>query len=613
MTSLTALIKEAVRARSSLHYVPGQAALQERAGQTSRPSSADFWLPRLPGQPADLDLRLYAGHLNAYPSSDLTTDAKLFFLLAKAAHPPAQQRLIVWFQGGPGCSSMDGALMEIGPVRIASNNTLVASPSSASEYATVLFVDQPAGTGFSYINAGEPATELTAAANRIVDFLVEFYVVFPELAQVDLYLAGESFAGVYIPHFARAIKRSTLITAPLRGMIIGNGWLDPRVQYEAYWDQAVAANLMQNRKARDKASSAMQRCRNLLYSDDPDQIAKGVIVIQECEDALNAILSAATKTVDGQRLCVNVYNTLEWQQCGADYPPEVAWLTPYLQSSNVISRLHASSKSLPWTQCNDTVTDQFWAPSSSPSVELLPELLDDVALLLYAGENDFMCGALGLERTIGNLTYQGARGFAGQNASDWYVNDTYVGRWTERDHLTFALISNASHMAARERPMAINDMLQRFLNISLLAAAGFTATHHASSVGNQTARKLGLTRPNGTSWSEPTKQDDKGFGFGDELDNATGLVKDRERYYGPRRSAALVIAVLVLGTAIYFGVRALAVKGHTKKQHSRSTSAASTVRSARSRTTTVQSLNEAEEGAALLPVRDASPSKVSRV
>ena len=92
---------------------------------------------------------------------------------------------------GPGCSSFDGALMEIGPVRVERTNDeavpwhLRDSPGAWNEYADVLFskssdcvssaetepsasVDQPAGTGFSYITRGRPVAELAEVGSLLL-------------------------------------------------------------------------------------------------------------------------------------------------------------------------------------------------------------------------------------------------------------------------------------------------------------------------------------------------------------------------------------------------------------------------------------------------------------
>lgn len=50
----------------------------------------------------------------------------------------------------PGCSSMMGVFQENGPCRFTENDTEpTLNPYSWNEYANMLYVDQPIGTGFS--------------------------------------------------------------------------------------------------------------------------------------------------------------------------------------------------------------------------------------------------------------------------------------------------------------------------------------------------------------------------------------------------------------------------------------------------------------------------------
>lgn len=49
------------------------------------------------------------------------------------------------FNGGPGCSSFDGALMEVGPLRLepGSGGTLREVEGAWNEYANILFSQSP--------------------------------------------------------------------------------------------------------------------------------------------------------------------------------------------------------------------------------------------------------------------------------------------------------------------------------------------------------------------------------------------------------------------------------------------------------------------------------------
>src|ERR1700760_1494158 len=88
----------------------------------------------------------------------------LFFWLFHNRHIADKQRLVIWLNGGPGCSSEDGALMEIGPYRVRNGGHLEFNNGSWDEFANVLFVDNPVGTGFSYVDSDRYLHELDEMA-----------------------------------------------------------------------------------------------------------------------------------------------------------------------------------------------------------------------------------------------------------------------------------------------------------------------------------------------------------------------------------------------------------------------------------------------------------------
>jgi carboxypeptidase D len=81
---------------------------------------------------------------------------------------------------------MDGALMEIGPYRVKDNQTLIYNNGSWDEFANLLFVDQPVGTGFSYVNTDSYIHELDVMANQFLIFLDKWFKLFPEYEHDDV-------------------------------------------------------------------------------------------------------------------------------------------------------------------------------------------------------------------------------------------------------------------------------------------------------------------------------------------------------------------------------------------------------------------------------------------
>ena len=81
---------------------------------------------------------------------------------------------------------MDGALMEIGPYRVTEDGKLRYTNGSWDEFANLLFIDNPVGTGFSYVNTDSYVKELTEMADQLVTFLEKWYTLFPQFEHDDV-------------------------------------------------------------------------------------------------------------------------------------------------------------------------------------------------------------------------------------------------------------------------------------------------------------------------------------------------------------------------------------------------------------------------------------------
>jgi carboxypeptidase D len=192
--------------------------------------------------------------------------------------------LVIWLNGGPGCSSMDGLFLENGPFHFVPNGTSYAlQPNPYSWHkipAYMLYIDQPVGTGLSFTTGGVyPSNDLQV--NRDFYFFLQAFLklhadkfVTPTPVQVDrantasgassartlvrpFYFSGESHAGHYIPSMIDYIHNQTeillsggtadldqdkahtyqdtssLLSIYVQGAAIGNGWMDPYHQYAA--------------------------------------------------------------------------------------------------------------------------------------------------------------------------------------------------------------------------------------------------------------------------------------------------------------------------------------------------------------------------------------------
>ena len=154
--------------------------------------------------------------------------------------------LLIWFNGGPGCSSMLGLLTENGPclVNQAGDGTN-RNPHSWNEVGHVLFLDQPANVGYSYGSTNDSTDEMMAEDTY---FFIQSFLQSEEGKKYQhspLYLTGESYAGHYIPALSHRIlegnrnyQGNNLLRIPLAGLAIGNPWTDAEDQNKWYVEYA---------------------------------------------------------------------------------------------------------------------------------------------------------------------------------------------------------------------------------------------------------------------------------------------------------------------------------------------------------------------------------------
>ncbi|PON27520.1 hypothetical protein TGAM01_v203287 [Trichoderma gamsii] len=444
-------------------------------------NAADFYVRGLPGLAQDpTAVKMHAGHIEVTPEHN----GNLFFWHFQNQHIANRQRTVVWLNGGPGCSSEDGSLMEIGPYRLKDDHTLVPNNGSWHEFANLLFVDNPVGVGFSYVDTDSYTHELDEMADQFVIFLEKFFDLFPEYEHDDLYFAGESYAGQYIPYIAKAIvarnkqkieEKKEREAWSLKGLLIGNGWMSPRDQYDSYLPFLYEKGLLtKDSDVTKKLQSSLRICQNKMGSDP------GHVDYPDCEGILSSILSM-TKNGNGPDACWNMYDVRlrdTYPACGMNWPPDLTNITPYLRRSDVIQALHINSaKSAGWQECNGAVGSNFKAKTSVPSVDLLPDLLKEVPILLFSGAEDLICNHVGTEYMINNLEWNGGKGFElapGNWAPrrNWTFEGEVAGFWQEARNLTYVLFYNSSHMVPFDYPRRTRDMLDRFMGVDISSIGG---------------------------------------------------------------------------------------------------------------------------------------------
>ena len=121
-----------------------------------------------------------------------------FYWFFESRSAPKSDPVVLWMTGGPGCSSEVALFGENGPCSVnAAGDGTIPNAFSWNSNASLLYIDQPAGTGFSY-GAGADTDE-DGVATDMYDFLQQFMQAHPEYNKLPFFTFGESYAGHYVP------------------------------------------------------------------------------------------------------------------------------------------------------------------------------------------------------------------------------------------------------------------------------------------------------------------------------------------------------------------------------------------------------------------------------
>ena len=199
-----------------------------------------------------VDFEMASGYIN------VTSDDLLFYWYVGAApDAPADAPLLVWSNGGPGCSAMEGATTEGGALwlwdakqsgKTGFTGHLTRNPYAWNAQAHLVFVDQPRYVGYS-TGTGKKITSSVEAGLDMVAFLRGWYSTFPEHKHRRLILASESYGGHYVPAWVSAVLDFNEAAPqgerlPLAGMMIGNGIVNETAQQPHFAEFAAAQNLI---------------------------------------------------------------------------------------------------------------------------------------------------------------------------------------------------------------------------------------------------------------------------------------------------------------------------------------------------------------------------------
>ncbi|KAL6639719.1 hypothetical protein ACP70R_022541 [Stipagrostis hirtigluma subsp. patula] len=448
----------------------GASTARHRAGDAYEKRQQADRVEALPGQPSEgRTTRQFAG----YVTVNQTHGRALFYWFFEATHDVHKKPLVLWLNGGPGCSSLYGAIQELGPFLIQKGTPeLRLNPESWNKDANLLFLESPVGVGFSYTNTTQDLHEFgdKLAAHDMYTFMVHWFKRFPQFKCHDFYIAGESYAGHQVPQLAdkivemnKKVHKSRHIN--LKGIMLGNPAIDDasdtRGMVEYAWDHAVMS---------DELYTIIGKVCNF-SGEAVDSLVSHYHKRDACDDALDIFYNTFGDEHNG----INMYNiyaptctTSSPTTNGLLYrgydPCQNTYAEEYMNRADVQRALHAinATGSVPknWAICNYSMIRE-WMDSPASTLPVIKRLVDGAGLRVwvYSGDADARVPVTATRRALRKLGLPAVKPWR-----EWFTGDQVGGYTVLYDGgLTFVTVRGAGHAVPVFAPVQARQIFAHFL------------------------------------------------------------------------------------------------------------------------------------------------------
>ncbi|KAJ3680272.1 hypothetical protein LUZ60_016550 [Juncus effusus] len=454
--------------------------------------SMDDLVKGLPGQPK-VGFEHYAGYVN------VGGQKALFYWFFEAETEPEKKPLLLWLNGGPGCSSVAyGAAQELGPFLVRSNsNNLTFNPYSWNKVVNLLFLEAPVGVGFSYTNKTNDLKELgdKQTAKDSYDFLQNWFKKFPKFKSHEFFIAGESYAGHYVPQLAELIYErnkgaSKESRINFKGFMIGNAVLNDQTDQlgmlEYAWTHAIIS---------DELHSAVRKeCDSFKEEEAGGKPTNG------CSPAVRAFLGAyddidiysiytpvclsslesesergkweSEYIVRAPRLFANhgFWRNRMWSKPAGYDPCTEDYVKTYFNLAEVQKALHANRTHIPYpySPCSEVI--EKWKDSPSTVLPILKKLMKaGLRIWVYSGDTDgrvpvtstrYSINAMKLNPKKENKKNENEK-WGGWRA--WYYREQVAGWLVEYEGLLLATVRGAGHQVPAFAPDRSLSLISHFV------------------------------------------------------------------------------------------------------------------------------------------------------
>ncbi|XP_020521055.1 serine carboxypeptidase-like 31 [Amborella trichopoda] len=429
----------------------------------------EFWLPlkrefswssedlvtNLPGQPM-VGFEHYAGYVTVNEENGRA----LFYWFFEASHPE-QKPLVLWLNGGPGCSSVGyGATQEIGPFFVDSNG-LKLNPFAWNGVANILFLESPVGVGFSYSN-------ITSDYKLLGD---DFTALSLSLSlSLSLYLFSSltiNNAGKYVPELAELIhdkNKDPSMCIDLKGFMVGNPETSDGHDWEGLvdyaWSHAVVSDethqiIKDNCDFHSNDTWSNERCNGGV-----DEVLKQYGEIDIYSLYTSRCIPNASHSQDRCMFSMSSSTKMLPRVLGGYDPCLDDYATAFYNRADVQRALHVTDGNhlRNWTICNEEIFNG-WADSKPSVLSIYKKLIAaGLRIWVYSGDTDGRVPVLSTRYSLNALGIPTLSPWR-----PWYHGKQVSGWVQEYDGLTFATFKGAGHAVPVFKPNSSLAFFKSFL------------------------------------------------------------------------------------------------------------------------------------------------------
>lgn len=465
----------------------------------------------------DVDVDRLSAHddASAFSTASHEKDGKsegaiehFYFWAFESRNDPKTDPVVLWLNGGPGCSSFTGLLMELGPCnavdpasRPEGKPGTSPNPWAWNNNATMIFLDQPVGVGYSYVDwanktrTDKPPKRVFSAESAAKDASAFLHLLAMHMGKEifegdgdrfsSFHIAGESYAGRYIPLTADQIVKDNkkiakhpemgLRPLPLESVLIGNGITSPEHQFPAYVEYTCtgvsgAEKQLLPKKTCKKMREAIPTCLTLVEKCNRKNKHGRTYDTPACQAATTYCETSLSSPYD--KLDRSPY---DWQH-PSKYIEE-DWVAAFLNDPDTKTALGVDGKGPGdkhdgvFVGCSDIVYEDFakTGDGSRDSTYAVANILkNDVRVLTYSGRRDFICNYVGNRAWSEALKWDGKKKYNKQELRPWYVGEkkhgVKGGEFKNWGNLTYVIVDEAGHFVPHDQPEAALAMFNTWLH-----------------------------------------------------------------------------------------------------------------------------------------------------